>query len=79
MSDEKNLNCDLNLTNDSADGEEYEEISSDEVDRIVEALEQLMATVESENIQACLEEASAHILALVYDEDELDILHDEAA
>lgn len=78
MSDELNLNPELNLTTDS-DGEEYEEISSEEVDRVVEALEQLMETVESENIQAYLEEASASILALVYDEEDLDEIHDEAA
>jgi hypothetical protein len=78
MSDELNLNPELNLTSD-ADGEEYEEISSEEVDRVVEALEQLMETVESENIQAYLEEASANILALVYDEEDLDEIHDEAA
>jgi hypothetical protein len=79
MSDEKILNPELNLTAGATDGEEYEEISSEEVDRVVEALEQLIATVESENIQAYLEEASAHILALVYDEDELDEIQDEAA
>jgi hypothetical protein len=78
MSDELNLNPELNLTTD-ADGEEYEEISSEEVDRVVEELEQLMETVQSENIQAFLEEASANILALVYDEDELDEIQDEAA
>lgn len=79
MSDEKIHNPDLNVTAGSADSEEYEEISSDEVDRVVESLEQLIATVESENIQAYLEEASAQILALVYDDDELDEIQDEAA
>ena len=78
MSDELNLNPELNLTTD-ADTEEYEEISSEEVDRVDEALEQLMETVESENIQAFLEEASANILALVYDEEDLDEIQDEAA
>lgn len=79
MSDEKIHNPDLNVTAGSTDSEEYEEISSDEVDRVVESLEQLIATVESENIQAYLEEASAQILALVYDDDELDEIQDEAA
>lgn len=79
MSDEKIHNPDLNVTAGSTDSEEYEEISSDEVDRVVEALEQLISTVESENIQAYLEEASAQILALVYDDDELDEIQDEAA
>lgn len=79
MSDELNQNLELNLTGDSSVDEEYEEISSDEVDRVVEALEQLMATVESENIQAFLEEASSNILSLVYDEEDLDEIQDEAA
>lgn len=79
MSDELNQNLELNLTGDSSVDEEFEEISSDEVDRVVEALEQLMATVESENIQAFLEEASSNILSLVYDEEDLDEIQDEAA
>lgn len=79
MSDELNLNTDLNLAAKSADGEDYEEISSEEVDRVVEALEQLMQTTQSENIQAFLEEASSNILGLVYEEDELDEIQDEAA
>ncbi len=40
MSDEKILNPELNLTAGSADSEEYEEISSEEVDRVVEALDE---------------------------------------
>lgn len=79
MSDDLNRNPELNLATGSTDGDEYEEISSDEVDHVVESLEKLMETIQSENIQAYLEEASANILALVYDEDELDDLQDEAA
>jgi hypothetical protein len=57
---------------DSAD--EYEEISSDEVDRIVEALEELAEGVSSENIRVLLEEASQSVYDLVYDdEDELEV------
>ena len=79
MSDELNLNQDsLNLPAESAE-EDFEEISSEEVDRVVESLEQLIDSVESENIQAYLEEASNHILSLVYDEDDLDEVQDEAA
>ncbi|QDT38559.1 hypothetical protein [Stratiformator vulcanicus] len=52
---------------DSAD--EYEEIQSDEVDRVVMALERLSETVESENIRAILEEASNEIYLLVYEEE----------
>ena len=80
MSDELNLNSDpLNLAAETPAEEEYEEISSDEVDRVVEALEQLIGSVESENIQAYLDEAASNILALVYDEDDLDGVQDEAA
>lgn len=49
--------------------EDYEEISSDEVDRVVEALESLMATVDSENIRYFLEEATNNIYLLIYDDD----------
>ncbi len=55
---------------DSAD--DYEEITSDEVDRVVEALETLIASTSSLNIQSYLEEAAANIYCLVYDEDDLD-------
>jgi hypothetical protein len=49
---------------------EYEEVESDEVDRVVAALEELSATVASENIKAFLEEASTNIYYLVYDDEE---------
>ena len=54
-----------------ADIEEYEEISSDEVDRVVEALDHLIEIVQSENIKHYLEEAASSIYYLVY-EDESD-------
>lgn len=51
--------------------DEYEEISSQEVDRVVAALEALIESVASENIKAYLEDASTSIYYLVYeDEDE---------
>ena len=50
--------------------DEYEEICSDEVDRVVETLEQLAETVSSENIRTMLEEASQSIYELVYEEEE---------
>ena len=56
--------------NESLEGEEFEEITSDEVDRVVEALEKLTGTVESENIRVILENASNDIWYLVYDEEE---------
>jgi tRNA A37 threonylcarbamoyladenosine dehydratase len=79
MSDELNPNPELNLAASPDAEEEYEEISSEEVDRVVDALDELIATVQSENIQAFLEEASSNILALVYDDEDLDAIQDEAA
>lgn len=50
--------------------EDYEEISSDEVDRVLEALEKLAATVQSENVRVLLENASNDIYYLVYEDEE---------
>jgi hypothetical protein len=58
------------MTQPLEDDVEYEEICSDEVDRVVAALEELSATVSSETIQAFLEEASTNIYYLVYEDDE---------
>jgi hypothetical protein len=58
--------------------DEFEEITSDEVDRVVEALDQLIQTVESENIRFMLEEAAGNIFSLIYD-DEADDSASEAA
>jgi hypothetical protein len=52
-----------------AGADDYEEISSDEVDRVVEALETLAATVESENIRFHLNEATDAIYLLIYGDD----------
>jgi len=61
--------------------EEFEEISSEEVDRAVEALDRLIAGVQSENIKHYLEEAASNIYYLVYEEevDAEDEALDEAA
>ncbi len=54
---------------------EYEEINSEEVDRVVAVLEELNASVTSETIKAFLEECSNNVYFLVYDdEDETDSL-----
>jgi len=53
----------------AAADDDYEEISSEEVDRVVETLETLMATVDSENIRYYLEEATNRIYLLIYDDD----------
>lgn len=59
--------------------DEFEEISSDEVDRVCAVLDDLIETVQSENIQAFLEECSNNIFALVYEDEDFDHTHDEAA
>ena len=49
---------------------EYEEIHSEDVDRVVAALEELMASTSSETIKAFLEECSTNVYYLVYDDEE---------
>jgi hypothetical protein len=51
--------------------DEYEEICSEEVDRVVEALDRLIEGVQSENVKHMLEEAASSIYFLVYEEEEL--------
>ena len=57
------------IDNRPSDSDEYEEISSAEVDRIIQSLETLMQSVSSENIRAYLDEAADNIYALIYDAD----------
>lgn len=59
-------------------GGEYEEITSEEVDRVIEALEILMGQTASENIRAYLEEAADNIFDLVYGDD-ADVIADAPA
>ncbi len=60
------------------DDQDFEEISSDEVDRVVEMLDSLIESVASENIKHYLEEASSNIYYLVYeDSDDAGELEDE--
>lgn len=58
--------------------DDYEEITSDEVDRVVAALDELIEATVSLNIRACLEEAAANVYGLVYDEEDLDDLSEAA-
>lgn len=51
----------------SSDSDEYEEISSAEVDRVIQTLETLMQSVSSENIRAYLDESADNIYSLIYD------------
>jgi len=48
--------------------EEYEEINSEEVDRVVAVLEELAENVESENIRVHLTDAANAVYSLVYEE-----------
>ena len=59
--------------------EEFEEITSDEVDRVIETLEDLAENVESENIRVHLENAVNEIFYLVYDDEDLELDDDLTA
>lgn len=58
--------------NQQLEDQEYEVINSDEVDRVVEVLDNLIDNIESENIKHFLEEASSSIYYLVYEDEEDD-------
>jgi uncharacterized FlaG/YvyC family protein len=79
MSDELNPAGPIDDLNAAAAGDEdeFEEITSDEVDRVVEQLEALIETVDSENIRFSLEEAANSIYSLIY-EDENDAVAEAA-
>jgi DNA-binding transcriptional regulator GbsR (MarR family) len=62
------MSNDLNYSLTNAD--EFEEINSEEVDRVVEALDRLIEGVQSENIKHYLEEAASNIYYLIYEEEE---------
>lgn len=61
------------------DEQEFEEICSDEVDRVVEVLDGLIEKIQSENIKHYLEEASSNIYYLVYEDEEAEDMLDQAA
>ena len=54
---------------DQAEENDFEEICSDEVDRVVEVLDGLIENIQSENVKHFLEEASSSIYYLVYEDD----------
>ena len=71
LEDDVDLDNEIELKDDVVDGEddvEMEEITSDEVDRVVAELERLIESTESENIQTYLEDAMNSIYYLIYDE-----------
>ena len=84
MTDDFNSELEDDDVNEEELLEEEEEISVTEVDLVLGKLEQLIETVQSETIQAYLEEAYDYIFHLVYEEDsddsdELSEGHAEAA
>ncbi len=76
MSENLNITPGSHPADEGAD-DEFEEISSEEVDRVCAILDDLIDSVASENIQAYLEEAANQILSLVYDECDLEGVADE--
>jgi len=62
--------ADENLGGQLTQGDEYEEITSDEVDRVVDELEKLIESVSSENIKSYLEDAVNNIYFLLYDDED---------
>ena len=64
---------------DQIDDQEFEEICSDEVDRVVEILDGLIENTQSENIKHLLEEASSNIYYLVYEDESEDTSLEQAA
>jgi hypothetical protein len=60
--------ADEQLPENPANDSEYEEIAYEEVDRVCAALEELRDTVESQNVQAYLDDAINNIFSLVYEE-----------
>lgn len=59
--------------------DEFEEIDSDEVDRVVSFLDSLIEGVRSENIKHFLEEASSNIYFLVYEDESEAVAEDDSA
>ncbi len=59
--------------------QDFEEICSDEVDRVVETLDGLIENTQSENIKHLLEEASSAIYYLVYEDEEEEVGLEQAA
>ena len=55
------------------DDQEFEEISSDEVDRVVDVLDNLIEGIDSDNIKHYLEEASSNIYYLIYEDSEAEV------
>jgi hypothetical protein len=58
------------MSNEPIMDDEYEEISVEEVDRVVAALDQMIQSVESETIRAYLEATAEEISYLIDEEDE---------
>lgn len=70
VSEELHVDPEITDNAEAAEGEEFEEITSEEVDRVVGILEELIETVQSENVRSYLEDAMNGVYYLIYDEDD---------
>jgi len=61
---------DLDILEGDSPEEDYEVITSDEVDHVLSVLDELIQSAGSENVRSTLEEAAEAIFALVYTEDD---------
>lgn len=59
--------------------DEYEVITSEEVDQVLDQLDQMIQSVESDNVRSILEEAADQIYCLIYSDDEEESQESEAA
>ena len=66
------------ITDEQGADEGYEVITSEEVDQVVEALDKLMNSIQSENIKVLLEDVSYSIYHLVYEDEDEDEDEDDS-
>lgn len=59
------------------ESDEYEVITSEEVDRVLDALDALIESVNSDNIRVALEEAADSVYSLIYGEDDESCAEDD--
>ena len=70
MSEELQVDPEITGETEATEESEFEEITSEEVDRVVGILEELIETVQSENVRSYLEDAMNSVYYLIYDEDD---------
>ena len=70
MSEELQVDPEITGEAEATEEGEFEEITSEEVDRVVGILEELIETVQSENVKSHLEDAMDSVYYLIYDDEE---------